>query len=77
MVRDWGYGDKGSIDKTPEALAGYVKFDSKALSRVSDDSLLDELEVRLLEYAELPARELSERISDVMFHYDEVVEQRK
>ena len=76
-MRDWGYGDKGSIDKTPEALAGYVKFDSKALSRVSDDSLLDELEVRLLEYAELPARELSERISDVMFHYDEVVEQRK
>ena len=71
-MRDWGYGELNS----PEEVAGYSKRDSRALSKVTDDDLLDELKVRLLEYATLPAHELSERISDMLFHYDEVVERR-
>ena len=70
MVRDWGYD-------SPEDVAKYSNKDSRALSKVADDDLLDELQVRLLEYAALAAHELSERISDIMFHYDEVVESRK
>ena len=83
-MRDWGYGDEkapfgdnGFIEKTPEALARWVGLDSTTLSKVTDDDLLDELKVRLCEYATLPAHELSERISDMLFHYDEVVERRK
>ena len=70
-MRDWGYGNKGSIDKTPEAVAGYAKFDSRALSKVSDDDLLDELKIRLFQYATLPAHELSECVCDVLSEYDE------
>ena len=70
-MRDWGYGDKGSIDKTPEVVAGYVKFDSRALSKVSDDDLLDELKIRLFQYATLPAHELCERVCDILSEYDE------
>ena len=69
-MRDWGYG-------SPEDVAKYANKDSRALSKVTDDDLLDELKARLLESATLPAHELSERISDMLFHYDEVVERRK
>ena len=42
MVRDWGYD-------SPEDVAKYSNKDSRALSKVADDDLLDELQARLLE----------------------------
>ena len=69
MIRDWGYDN-------PEDVAKYANKDSRALSKVSDGDLVDELQVRLFEYATLPAHELSERISDMMSHYKEAVERR-
>ena len=63
-------------DRLYRQVADYSKMDSKALSKVTDGDLLAELDVRLLEYAALPAHKLSERISDMMFHYEEVVKSR-
>ena len=72
MIRDWGYDELNS----PEDVADYSKRDSRALSKVSDGDLVDELQVRLFEYTTLPAHELSERISGMMLHYEEVIERR-
>jgi len=72
MIRDWGYDKLNS----PEDVADYSKRDSRALSKVSDGDLVDELQVRLFEYATLPAHELSEHISGMMLHYEEVIERR-
>jgi hypothetical protein len=73
-MRDWGYGDGesirkaplghyGFIEKTPEALARWVGLDSTALSKVSDDDLVDELEVRLLENGFVSAVDLYDKIT--------------
>ena len=81
-MRDWGYGDEkapfgdnGFIEKTPEALARWVGLDSTALSKVSDDDLVDELQVRLLENGTLPAVDLydkmMESISKFLLHLKE------
>jgi hypothetical protein len=66
-MRDWGYGDwghgnKGFIEQSPESFAAYSKRDSRALSKVSDDDLVDELQVRLLENGTLPAVDLYDKI---------------
>ena len=85
-MRDWGYGLKKSIEqrqrltekspsggfmeKTPEALAIWVGVDSRALSKVSDDDLIDELQVRLLENGSLPASFLYEKIAKSIDRYN-------
>jgi hypothetical protein len=70
-MRDWGYGELDS----PEDVADYSKRDSRALSKVSDDDLIDELEVRLLENGTLPAVDLydkmMESISKFLLHLKE------
>ena len=63
------FGDNGFIEKTPEALARWVGLDSTALSKVSDDDLVDELEVRLLENGSLPAESLYEKITKSIDKY--------
>ena len=79
-MRDWGYDPEigQSVTKRiiPEDVAKYANKDSRALSKVTDDDLLDELQVRLFEYATLPADELAECMRDILFKYDEVIESR-
>ena len=81
-MRDWGYGDDesiekaplghyGFIEKTPEALARWVGLDSIALSKADEGDLVDELEVRLHQYASLPAAALCENIEGVIAKYKE------
>ena len=75
-MRDWGYGDEkapfgdnGFIEKTPEALARWAELDSTTLSKVDEGDLVDELEVRLRQYASLPAAALCENIEGVIARY--------
>ena len=57
-MRDWGHDELNS----PEDVADYSKRDSRALSRVADDDLVDELEVRLLENGFVSAVDLYDKI---------------
>jgi len=63
------FGDNGFIEKTPEALARWVGLDSTALSKIDEGDLVDELEVRLFQYASLPAGALCENIEGVIAKY--------
>ena len=54
---------------TPETVAGYAKKDSRALSKVDSDDLIDELRVRLFENGSLPAGELCERVEETIARY--------
>ena len=51
---------------TPEDVANYAQQDSLALSKVTDGDLVDELSVRLSEYASLPKQELLSIINIAM-----------
>ena len=57
-MRDWGYGELNS----PEDVADYSKRDSRALSKVSDNDLVDELQIRLLENGFVSAADLYDKI---------------
>lgn len=65
MIRDWGYDELNS----PEDVSDYSKRDSRALSKVDEGDLVDELEVRLRQYASLPAAALCENIEGVIARY--------
>ena len=64
-MRDWGYGELNN----PKDVADYSKKDSRALAKVDEGDLVDELEVRLLQYASLPAAALCESIEGVIAKY--------
>jgi hypothetical protein len=60
---------------TPETVAGYAKKDSRALSKVDSDDLIDELRVRLFENGSLPAGELCERVEETIAKYKQHVKE--
>ena len=57
------------MSNIPERVASYCSTDSKALMKVDDGDLIDELEVRLRQYATLPAAALYENIQGVIDRY--------
>ena len=54
---------------SPETVSKYAKKDSRALSKVDSSDLLDELLVRLVEGASLPAEDLCKKIEDIVSKY--------
>ena len=54
---------------SPDTVAEYAKKDSRALSKVDSSDLLDELLVRLVEGASLPAEDLCRKIEDIVAKY--------
>ena len=60
---------------TPETVAEYAKKDSRALARVDSDDLIDELEVRLVEWASLPAEKLCERVEETIAKYKQHIKE--
>jgi len=54
---------------SPEKVAEYAEKDSRALSKVNSSDLLDELLVRLVEGASLPAEDLCKKIEELVSKY--------
>tara|TARA_R100000808_G_scaffold24351_1_gene55885 strand:- start:626 stop:820 length:195 start_codon:yes stop_codon:yes gene_type:complete len=60
---------------SPDTVAEYAKKDSRALSKVDSSDLLDELLVRLVEGASLPAEDLYKEIEGLISKYKERVKE--
>ena len=58
---------------SPETVAEYAKKDSRALAKVDSADLIDELLVRLVESASLPAEDLYKEIEGLISKYKEYV----
>ena len=60
---------------SPETVAEYAKKDSRALAKVDSADLIDELLVRLVESASLPAEDLYKEIEGLISKYKEHVKE--
>ncbi len=64
-------GDLVHMKLTPQDVADYAARDSRALMEVASEDLVEELRVRMLEWAKSPAKDLRRTLKDMLENVDE------